>query len=200
MADSQYIPPLVDMVLRRSKALVFPAIGTQLVALFSRPVEQTQLANIILQDPGLSATMLCNINAAGVPVAKEIDSVERAINILGIHQVFAMAFSHVVTTELRSVARRVTITVFLEFWRRSLLTALLAERLRDARAVDVPNAYSLGLLYHMGVIILNEAYGDRYLSMARMAGISLERQIGTWCATRRCWPTAACYSILSDCL
>lgn len=177
MSDSQYIPPFVEMMLRHSEVLVFPAIGAQLVALFGRPVEQKQLASIILQDPGLSATILRNINAAGVPVAKEIDSVERAINILGTYQVFAIAFSHVVTTQLRSVARSVTTTVFLEFWRRSLLTALLAERLRDSRAVDVPNAYSLGLLYHMGVVILMEAYGDRYLSMARMAGISLERQI-----------------------
>lgn len=177
MSDSQYIPPFVETMLKNSEALVFPAIGAQLVALFGQPVEQKQLANIILQDPGLSATILRNINAAGVPVAKEIDSVERAINILGTHQVFAIAFSHVVTTQLRSVARSVTTTVFLEFWRRSLLTALLAERLRDARQVDVPNAYTLGLLYHLGVVILIEAYGDRYLTMARVAGVGLDKQI-----------------------
>lgn len=177
MADSHYIPPFVERMLKHPEALVFPAIGAQLVALSGRPVEQKPLANLILQDPGLTAAILRNINAAGVPVAKEIDSVERAINILGTHQVFSIAFAHVVTTQLRSVARSVTTTVFLEFWRRSLLTALLAERLRDARGVDVPNAYSLGLLYHIGVVILIEAYGDRYLSMARMAGISLARQI-----------------------
>lgn len=177
MSDSQAIPPFVDRMLKNAEALVFPAIGSQLLALFGHPVEQKRLAEIILQDPGLSAIILRNINAAGIPVAKEIDSVERAINILGAKQVFSIAFAHVVTTQLRSVARSVTTTVFLEFWRRSLLTALLAERLRSARKADVPNAYSLGLLYHLGMVILIEAYDTRYLSMARMAGVGLERQI-----------------------
>lgn len=177
MSDNYLLPPFIERMVKSADLLVFPAVGAQLVPFMNKPIEQKNLVQIIEQDPGLTATLLRNINAASVPVAKEICSIERAVNILGTRQSFAIAFTQIISTQLRSTATSVKTTLFLDFWRRSLLTALFAERLDARLQTGIENAYTLGLLYHLGMILMLESYGDYYIGQMRSVGTDLDKLI-----------------------
>lgn len=80
---------------------------------------------------GLTAVILKFVNAASVPVVSEITSIERAVSLLGVNKTFSIAFTHVISSQLRSVAASVKTTSFLELWNRSLLIAYLSEQLSE---------------------------------------------------------------------
>lgn len=171
--DNVDLPPFVESLMKSADALVFPSIGAQLIALYNKPVETKQICDLILSDPGLSATVLKSVNAASTPVAKEITSVERAVNLLGASKSFALAFTHVVGTTTRSIAASVKATSFLEIWRRSLLMAVLSEEINKQEQCGVDNAYIIGLLANIGMVFFLESYSS-YSGLVRNSDANRE--------------------------
>lgn len=130
------LPPFVERMLKNSEFLTFPEVG--LKRLKSRSVStsetaQKALTKIIGSDTGLTSSLLKSVNTAGVCVTKNIVSVERAINLLGVHKAYSIAFTQVICTQIRSNAATENSQAFEMIRVRSLLTGILAEKLGKIR-------------------------------------------------------------------
>ena len=155
----------LESMISKSEILVFPSIGHSIVRLLNKPIDQKELSSLIKQDVGLSTSLLRYVNSASMPVSQNISDIERAVNILGVDRAFSVAFTDVVSTQIRSTAASVRFTVFLEVWGRSILTALFCE----FYAGDKTNAYIVGLVHYIGIIVLMESYSNSYLGYLRIS-------------------------------
>lgn len=171
----------VESALKRADIVVFPAVGAKLFGLMNKPLDPKELVSVIEQDVGLVAVVLRHVNAASSPVVREVLDVKQATMLLGVHRVFAVACTEVISTQIRSIAVSVKTTSFLEVWRRALLTAKISDHLRQLKGGE--NVYINALLYHLGMVLLLETYSDKYLALIRAtecdlhAQITLERQV-----------------------
>jgi len=117
------------------------------------------VAGLLRSDPGLSGEVLALANSAFYGNAYHIDSLVRAVLILG----FERTKSLTLTVALRSFTRHLTNAKVMEgCWRHSLATALLAEELAPLYEVSKDQAYTAALMHDVGRLGLLTAYGDRY--------------------------------------
>jgi len=139
---------------------VFRPVALKMVKLLADEEAAVQgVAGLLRSDPGLSAEVLALANSAFYGKACPIDSLARAILILG----FERTRSLTLTVSLRSFTRHLTNTKVMEgCWRHSLATALLAEELASLYEVSKDQAYMAALMHDVGRLGLLMAYGDRY--------------------------------------
>jgi HD-like signal output (HDOD) protein len=170
------LPPFVERTLKSSEFLTFPDIGLKLLEFRTVPTSETaqkSLSRIIKSDTGLSAALLRSVNSAGNRVAKNIVSVERAINLIGIYKAYSIAFTQVLSTQIRSTAAKGNSQAFEIIWVRSLLTAILAEALGKTCDQKLEGCYTCGLMFHVGMIFFMESYPDEY---SKLVDVHVEEQ------------------------
>lgn len=62
-----------------------------------------------------------------------------------------------------------------QYWRASLLGALLMEQLAEIHGVDAPEAYTVGILHGLGRVLINEALGGMEPIVHWNRAVSLEK-------------------------
>jgi len=111
------------------------------------------LAEIIQGDPGLSARLLKVVNSPFYGFSQRIDTISRAVTIIGVQQLSALALGMAVMDLFKNVSHS---TLDMRgFWRHSLATACGARAL--ASAVGLPNTeryFVGGLLHDVGLLLL----------------------------------------------
>ena len=129
-------------------------------AISSRATSADDLAEIISQDPGLTAFLLRMVNSAFYSLPMQIDTISRAVTVVGVNQLSTLA----VGTSVMSLFRDVPADVIdmEQFWKHSICCGLIARRLcRMTGKGDPERAFVSGLLHDIGQLILLQVEPER---------------------------------------
>lgn len=113
------------------------------------------IAKVIARDPGLATSVLRLANSGFYSFMTRVDTISRAVSLIGVQQIGMLALGASVLSLFRDVPEASVLDIRL-FWRHSLacavLDALLAERL--ARKKEQERAFVAGLLHDIGRVLL----------------------------------------------
>jgi len=163
-----------------------PEVLAALSAAMGNPgTSPATVAGIIQADPGLSARLLRVVNSALYGFPQRIDTITRAVTVIGVQQLSALAIGVSVLDIFAGVPR--DILDIRQFWRHSLACACGSRAL--ASALGHPNTeryFVAGLLHDVGLLLFILHAPDRMrqvLALVRARGESLlaaeRRVLGT---------------------
>jgi HD-like signal output (HDOD) protein len=142
----------------------------------------TDLAEVVSNDPAMTARLLRLVNSAIWGVRSRVESVPLAVTVLGMTQVHDLVLATAVATAFSGVAPR-TIDVA-RFWRGSVARALAAAAFaRQAGLAETGRAFTQGLLSDLGHMVLYQTVPDLAAQALAAAGnepwrlASLERDL-----------------------
>jgi HD-like signal output (HDOD) protein len=133
-----------------------------------------ELSAIILTDPALSARILKMANSALYSHIPHVDSIERAVTLLGARTLKNMALSFVVIGELQGDDPRGFDYEY--FWKKSVTAAVAAEMLSHAVNKRSDDIYVSALLMNIGKVIMYICEPDDYtevLDEKRITGAAI---------------------------
>lgn len=136
------------------------------------------LFGAIERDPGLTAKVLRTANSSFFGQARTVDTVERAVTVLGVAMVRSLAVSVAV---FDSVGDRLSAALVDQVWHHSLATATTARLLATrTRMGDHDDAFTAGLLHDAGRMLLARRFPALYGGPELAGGVeTVERaQIG----------------------
>ena len=142
-----------DLLLNSDKLLALPEVAMRLQSLLQDEESSiADIAEVVSLDPVLTSKLLKLANSAFYNFAAKIDTIPRAINIIGSDAVYSLALANSTLETFNQVPSDV---IDLEsFWRQSVDCALIAKQL--SRTVGNQNSERLfvtGLLHNVGELI-----------------------------------------------
>lgn len=118
------------------------------------------IADVILIDPTLSASILKLANSSFFNYPGKIDTISKAVLVLGITEVYNLVIAYFTTEAFKSISADAE---FLEeFWERSVDCALFVKFI--GVSLKVPNAerlFILGLLHSLGELVVKQFMPDK---------------------------------------
>ena len=157
----------VELILQQLEELpTLPAVAVRVLeATANEGSSANEVVELISSDPSLTTRILQLLHAAGTGVRSEINSVERAVVLLGFEAVRSMTLAVSVFQTLGQSAKRKAIHFNRdEFWKHSIATACCAELLAGKlgaagrEAGFAPSeAFVCGLLHDLGKVALDAA-------------------------------------------
>lgn len=128
--------------------------------LASRGCNMKDLARIISSDPGITAMLFKTVRSPVFSGDRKINSVEQALMVIGVKQVYNLVQAVVLSSSLSSATRK----SFDIFWTRSQEVAQIAALIAADR-VSVCNifpdqAYMAGIFHECGVPVLMQRFPD----------------------------------------
>ena len=172
-----------------------PGIALRIIELAQDPeADITTAADIIAIDMALSARMLRIANSPLYASRRRIENLGQALTMLGLNATVSLALGFTVTQGLAGPGPGQDLRE--RAWRRSILSALAATLLGQARGLRKAEELMLaGLLQDIGVLALAQTEPDTYLPLLRQARdnaelVALEREhlqcshaeVGAWVA------------------
>ena len=118
------------------------------------------LAKVLKMDPAISARVLKIVNSPLYGVPKQVDTVTRAVNLLGMQAIRDLVTA---TTIGRSFSgMTVQIMDLSAYWRKSVLCALMAGKIAKACGIDDSERFFIeGLLRDIGHLVLYQTIPER---------------------------------------
>ena len=132
-----------------------------------------EMTEVISNDPGLTARILRIANSAYVGLAVKVDSIGRAVQVLGLNQVHDLALASAAVDSLFKIQSK-ALDIY-DFWRRSIYCAVVARL--TAKRCGIRNAERLfvaGLLHDIGNLIIAFKMPPAY---SEMRDTAIRRQI-----------------------
>jgi putative nucleotidyltransferase with HDIG domain len=127
------------------------------------------LFGAIERDPGLTAKVLKTANSSFFGQARTVDTVERAVTVLGVALVRSLAVSVAV---FDTVGERLSAALVDRIWHHSLATATTARLLATRTKLgDRDDAFTAGLLHDAGRMLLMRRFPELYRDPEAEAGI-----------------------------
>ncbi|MBI2765062.1 MAG: HDOD domain-containing protein [Chloroflexi bacterium] len=149
-------PSRAEAIVAAVKALPpLPVVALRAMQVAQDPKSSaSDLALVISADPGLSATVLRAVNSAAYRRSREVTSVQEALVVLGFVQARNITVSAAIAGNYPSDALNVLFRIN-AFWRHSLAVAFKsAELAGKGRRLDVPSAFTAGILHNMGSLAM----------------------------------------------
>jgi HD-like signal output (HDOD) protein len=109
-----------------------------------------RVSSILGQEPVLTARILQVVNSARFQLSRPLGTVNEALAILGLGQVRDMVIEAATTSAFRKVGG----VDMQQFWRYSLNTAKLTQRLTSTQRVSV-SPYTVGLVHALGELVMH---------------------------------------------
>jgi len=143
-----------------AQSIRFPPSAVRVLPLLKRRlidinVDIHQVIDLVRLDPGISARVLQAANSMVFSRGVRCHSVAVAVNRIGFNPIFEIVANavaeQVVVQSLVSYSMEAD-----EFWRRSVVCGMAAERLAVMRGEDPEVAYTLGLLHGVGMVALDQ--------------------------------------------
>ena len=155
-----------------------PAVALRVMEVAQSPKSSaSDLALVVSSDPGLSGRLLRVVNSAAYRRTREITSVQEALVTIGFVQARNMAISGAIAGAYAPDALNALFRIE-TFGRHSIAVAFKAAELAGrARRVDVPSAFTAGILHNMGRLALfyADAAGlDQAVAEAMKREVTLE--------------------------
>ena len=131
-----------------------PSIYTELDREINNPLSNLEdIANILLDDAALSARLLRLTNSAMYNFPSKVDTINRAITIVGTNQLRDLALSTSVITLFNGIDQ--SVINMEEFWRHSIGVGIAARVITSYQSEpNVERFYLMGLLHDIGRLIM----------------------------------------------
>lgn len=156
------IPAPLKAKLKACKTLPsLPAVVVRVIELARRPnAGSRELAELLSQDPSLSAKLLAAANSAfygGQP----LQGLQQAINRIGMEGALALALSFGLAMNTSATSNGMNRDLY---WKRSLLSGLAVRQLGKITELkfDIESTYLAAVLQDIGMLALNELDPDIY--------------------------------------
>lgn len=141
-----------------------PAIAIQILdAVKDDHATSQSLSKIISSDPALAARILKFANSSLYCSCVKIDSIDRAITVLGTETLKNIALSFAIAKTDPGIKSNGF--DFNLFWRRSLTSAVSTNLLAGMMGKDQGNTFVIGLLKDIGMLFMYTAQPDAYLNV-----------------------------------
>lgn len=155
----------LDILRKEQKLPALPQVFIELQqAINSKSTSADDLAAIISQDPSLTAFLLRMVNSAFYSLPMQIDTISRAVTVIGVNQLSTLAVGTSVMSLFKDVPAEVLDME--QFWKHSVAVGLIARRLcRITGKGDPERSFVAGLLHDIGQLILLHAEPERAASV-----------------------------------
>jgi len=160
LPDVEPLDPL-DILRQEHQLPALPQVFLELQqAINAKNTSADDLAAIISQDPSLTAFLLRMVNSAFYSLPMQIDTISRAVTVVGVNQLSTLAVGTSVMNLFKDVPAEVLDME--QFWKHSIACGLIARRLcRVTGKGDPERAFVAGLLHDIGQLILLQADPER---------------------------------------
>ena len=133
-----------------------PLTGNVVIEILGMLTDKTckaaELEKVIERDPGLSAQVLKIANSAFYGLRGNVNSIARAMVLIGMEEVRNVALTVCLMNQFRSSSMARSFDSF-SFWHHSIMTGLLAREIADQiNLVRGSEAYVMGLLHDLGIL------------------------------------------------
>jgi putative nucleotidyltransferase with HDIG domain len=155
----------LDILRKEHQLPALPQVFVQLQeAIKAKNSSADNLAAIVSQDPSLTAFLLRMVNSAFYSLPMQIDTISRAVTVVGVNQLTTLAVGTSVLSLFKDVPGDVLDME--QFWKHSVACGLIARRLsRITGRGDPERAFVAGLLHDIGQLILLQAVPERALAV-----------------------------------
>ncbi len=155
---------VIDLIRNRKTGLAtLPVvINNILVTATSEKTSAKDLANFIMNDQAISARVLRLANSAYYGMSKEIDSISRAIVLIGFKEIISLALGTGIlsTFSKNGVDAPIDMT---EFWKHSIGVGFAAGKIaKKRRKIPDESTILMGLLHDIGKIIFCLYFPNEY--------------------------------------
>ncbi len=143
-----------DLVKDIGGLITLPDVYLRINQLVEDPNSSTEdIAKVVSRDPSFTVRLLRVANSALYGRSSTIDTVSRAVTMIGTMQIRSLALSMSVASSFAGLPNEL---VSMEnFWRHSLLCALAARHLaKEARRCDPEALFTAGLLHDIGELVI----------------------------------------------
>lgn len=128
----------------------------------------SDITEVIVHDPGLTSRILRIANSAYMALASKVDTVGRAVQVLGLNQVHDLALAGAAVGSLFKI--ETDVIDMHDFWRRSVYAAVVGRSFAKRSAVSAPErAFVCGLLHDVGNLIIAYRMPDVYKELFQIA-------------------------------
>lgn len=143
-----------DLIDNASELVSLPEISIRVNEIASNPESTADdMGKVISQDPALVARMLKIANSAFYGLSAEIDTINRAITILGTQKIRDLVLSTAASEAFEGIPNE--LISMQDFWHHSLYCALLAQILsKKCKNVNADSLFISGLLHDIGQLIM----------------------------------------------
>lgn len=134
-----------------------------------------KISEIISKDVGMSAKLLQLVNSAFFSLAARVNSIQRAVNLLGLETIKALILSAKIFSQFERPALPSVSTL----WDHSLMTGMIARSIatqEDLGQNRIDEAFTAGLLHDIGQLILMDIMPGKYAKI-RKSGLDAGRPI-----------------------
>ncbi|HFB65554.1 MAG TPA: HDOD domain-containing protein [Aeromonadales bacterium] len=160
---------------KASKLFTLPSIVFQLQEmLYNQTSTAEEIGELIGLDPALTARILRLANSSFYSFPAQIDTVSRAVTIVGTNEIYNLALATAAVSTFRGVNSK--IIDMPRFWRHSVYTGLFARNLLTQ--IGIRNAESVfvaGLLHNIGLLVLLEQAPEKVNEVA-----DIEKGLPSW--------------------
>ena len=125
---------------------------------------QDDVTKVIMNDAALTSRILRIANSAYLGLAAKVDTIGRAVNVLGLNQVHDLALA---SAAVGSLARIKPDSLNInDFWRRSVYCAVVARIIaKQRRLASAERLFVSGLLHDSGHLLLAHRHPKRYAEL-----------------------------------
>jgi HD-like signal output (HDOD) protein len=137
-----------------------PETVTEVRAAMDNPQSSAKdVAEILERDPSLSAKALSLANSTAVGASQRVNTVQMAVSLLGLREVYAMALAAAVVNYFE----RSKTFDYKAFWKRSMFCAKASRIIAQKSGQIEPSvAFGAGLMHDLGRVVLAEIAPARY--------------------------------------
>jgi diguanylate cyclase (GGDEF)-like protein len=122
-----------------------------------------ELAKIISYDPALTTKILRIANSSFYALPYKVDTIERAVNIMGMEALKNIALSFVIVKGFKK--QSVDKFDYELFWKRSITAAVSAEMIAKKLGLGQEDVFVTALLMDIGVIVMYKCRPDDYMKV-----------------------------------
>lgn len=146
-----------------------PAIASQVLQLLQdEDFDMHDLVSCLEMDPALAAAVLRLVNSSYFGLTRSVSSLQQAVAFLGVRSLRLAVLGFGLVSQLTT---GVAAEVLQDYWRRSLTMAAASSRLAIRRCrIRGDEAWSVGLLSDIGVLVLAQTHTDAYTRLYHRVG------------------------------
>jgi putative nucleotidyltransferase with HDIG domain len=143
-----------DLVSRNFYLVSLPEICIQLRALADSPyATAADIGEVVSKDPALTVRLLKLVNSAYFGLSRRIDTVSRAVNVVGMRELRNLSTAASATEVFTRVPGE--LVDMAAFWQHSVYTGLVARALaRRCRVLHPERLFTAGLLHDIGRLLM----------------------------------------------
>ncbi|MEW8028509.1 MAG: HDOD domain-containing protein [Candidatus Thiodiazotropha sp.] len=174
---------LWEKVTREAKLISLPEAYLRLKSVVERPdYEVTEIADAVSTDPALTTRVLRLVNSPYFGLAGRIETVIRAVSMLGAQQIHDLALTTCIAHAFSGIDP--AHLDMRSFWRGSVFSGLAAQQLAKHRGVlDSERLFVAGLLSDIGHLILYQSVpqeimgADKQAREQQLPPVEVEREL-----------------------